>query len=236
MTKCEIKYHPDCIHDVVFNDADNEQRLKMIFRGFRTRNLFLSGTNGVGKTLIADLIVKYLAQSSPLLHLDNSIETLMSKADLFNYLQNALQCARITGANKNDRLIVVFNELDKYPKSLDKLWAVMDRMVDDLLVIITTNSPMKFENAIRSRCAKFNFTRITPSDFLERAQYILTQENIRLSNSTVLYYLTSRTSSISDVRDYLGVLDELIFLNQNNMPMPNVPLNSTERPTLTLAK
>ena len=95
MTKCEIKYHPDCIHDVVFNDANNEQRLKMIFRGFRTRNLFLSGTNGVGKTLIADLIVKYLAQSSPLLHLDNSIETLMSKADLFNYLQNALQCARI---------------------------------------------------------------------------------------------------------------------------------------------
>jgi Holliday junction resolvasome RuvABC ATP-dependent DNA helicase subunit len=60
MTKCEIKYAPKHINDVVFNNPENERRLKMIFQGFKTRHLFLSGTNGVGKTMIADLVVHHL--------------------------------------------------------------------------------------------------------------------------------------------------------------------------------
>ena len=223
MTKCEIKYAPQSINEVVFNIADNERRLKMIFQGFKTRHLFFSGTNGVGKTLITDLVVNHLTSHCPSLLIDESIEKVMAQDDLYIYFLNALHFAKLAGANDDDRLVIVFHELDKYEKSLDKLWTVMDRMKDELLIIITTNNPMKLENAVRSRCAKFNFTRFTPADFLARAQFILRQENIHLPNSHVLHYLKSMTVVTSDVRDYLDVLDDLIYSSQNNLPLPLVP-------------
>lgn len=223
MTNCEIKYEPKHINDVVFNNPENERRLKMIFQGFKTRHLFLSGTNGVGKTLITDLVVEYMTSHCPSLLIKDPIEIVMSHNDLYIYFLNAIHFAKLAGANEGDRIVIVFHELDTYEKSLDKLWTVMDRMKDELLVIITTNKPMKFENAIRSRCAKYNFTRITPSDFLNRAQLILSEEKIILPDHVVLHYLTAMTVKTSDMRDYYEVLDELIFMSQNNMPLPAVP-------------
>ncbi len=236
MTKCEIKYAPASINDVVFNNAENERRLKMIFQGFKTRHLFLSGTNGVGKTMISDLVVSHLTNHCPTLLINEPITKVMAQDDLYIYFLNALHLAKLAGANGDDRLVIVFHELDKYTGSLDKLWTVMDRMKDELLVIITTNYPMKFENAVRSRCAKFNFTRITATDFLARAQYILKQENIHLPNSHVLHYLTSMSVATSDVRDYLDVLDDLIYSSQNNLPLPVVPVSQPKQPALSIAQ
>jgi DNA polymerase III delta prime subunit len=138
----------------------------------------------------------------------------------------------LTGAVKDDRVVIVFHELDKYEKSLDKLWMVMDRLKDELLVIITTNYPMKFENAIRSRCAKFNFTRITPDDFHSRAQEILREEDLILPDADVLHYLKTMTISTSDMRDYYEVLDELLFMSRHQMSLPAIPT----LPLLTIAK
>jgi replication-associated recombination protein RarA len=198
--------------------------------------LFFSGTNGVGKTLITDLIVNHLTIHCPSLLVVDSIEKVMTQDDLYIYFLNALQLAKLAGAKNGDRLVIVFHELDKYEKSLDKLWTVMDRMKDELLVIITTNYPMKFENAVRSRCAKFNFTRITPAEFLARAQFILKQENIHLPDSHVLHYMKTMSITTSDVRDYLDVLDDLIYSSQNNLPLPAVPTPQPVQPVLTVAK
>ena len=239
MTKCEIKYAPQSINDVVFNNAENERRLKMIFQGYKTRHLFFSGTNGVGKTLITDLVVNHLTSHCPTLLLDDPIEKVMAQNDLYIYFLKSLHLAKLAGANGDDRLVIAFHELDKYTGSLNKLWTVMDRMKDELLVIITTNNPLKLENAVRSRCAKFNFTRITPTDFLLRAQFILAQENVHLPNSHVLHYLTTMSVVTSDVRDYLDVLDDLIFSSLNNLPFSSVPVQQPVQPmqpALTVAK
>jgi replication-associated recombination protein RarA len=236
MTKCEIKYAPKQINDVVFNNPENERRLKIIFQGFKTRHLFLSGTNGVGKTMIADLVVHHLTNHCPCLLIEDSIEKIMAQDDLYIYFLNAIHFAKLAGATNGDRLVIVFHELDSYTKPLDKLWTVMDRMKDELLVIITTNNPMKFANAVRSRCAKYNFTRITPEDFVCRAQCILKQENIDLPDAHVLHYLKTMSVTTSDVRDYLDVLDDLIYSSQNNLPLPAIPVSQPKQPTLSVAK
>jgi len=239
MTKCEVKYAPKHINDVVFNNAYTEQQLKMIFQGFKTDNLFLSGINGTGKTLISSLIVEHLTSHCPTLLISDPIEKVMVQQDIYAYFLNAHHLACLAGAANDDRVVIVFHELDKYTGSLDKLWTAMDRLKDHLLVIITTNDPMKFQNAVRSRCDKFNFTRITPSDFLSRAQYILTQEHVNLPDADVLHYLKSMTVTTSDVRDYCRVLDKLIFMSQNNLPLPAVPAVPAPQPVqpvLTVAK
>lgn len=242
MTTCEVKYEPKHINDVVFNNGENERRMKMIFHGFKTRHLFLSGQNGTGKTLITDLVVKHFTSHCPALLILDPIETVMAESDLYCYFLNAMHLAELAGAVDGDRLVVVFHELDTYKKSLDKLWTVMDRLKDKLLVIITTNKPMEFENAVRSRCAKYNFTRITPDDFLARAQFILKQENVHLPDAHVLHYLKTKTVATSDVRDYLEVLDDLIFSTQKNLPLGAVPVTqpapqpAPAKPALTISK
>lgn len=236
MTKCEIKYVPKNINDVVFNNAENERRIKMIFQGFKTRHLFLSGTNGVGKTMIADLVVHHLTNHCSCLLIADTIEQVMAQDDIYTYFLNAFHLAKLAGAAIDDRLVIVFHELDSYTKPLDKLWTVMDRMKDELLVIITTNNPMKFANAVRSRCAKYNFIRITPEDFVSRAQYILNQENIHLPDLHVLHYLKTMSITTSDVRDYLDVLDDLIYSSQNKLPLPAIPVSQPKQPTLSVVK
>lgn len=236
MITCEVKYAPTHINDVVLNNAFNEQQLKLIFQGFRTRHLFLSGTNGNGKSTLANLIAHELTKHCPYLLLNDPIDTVMSQADLYTYFSMVKNTAGMYGASSNDRVVIVFNELDKYSGSLDKLWTAMDRLKDELLVIITTNNPMKLENAIRSRCDKYNFTRITPDEFLSRAQYILTQENLILPDASVLHYLNTMTIKTSDVRDYMSVLDKLIFMNLHNMPLAAVPAPQLMQPVLTVIK
>jgi replication-associated recombination protein RarA len=223
MTTCEIKYAPQHINDMVFNNAVYEQQLRMIFRGFKTRHLFLSGTNGNGKSTIAELVSEELTKHCPALLMNDSIEKLMAQKDLNDYFMLVRQTALLMGASNDDRVVIVLNELDKFTGSLDRLWTAMDRLKSELLVIITTNYPMKFENAIRSRCEKFHFTRITPAEFLNRAQFILKQEQLILPDADVLHYLTDFTVKTSDVRDYMSVLDRLIFMRQNNIPLPDVP-------------
>lgn len=223
MTTCEVKYAPKNINDVVFNNAVDERKLKMTFQGFKTRHLFLSGTNGNGKSTIAKLISEELTKHCPALLMNDSIQKLMAKNDMYDYFMLVRQTALLTGASNDDRVVIVLNELDKFTGSLDRLWTTMDRLTNELLVIITTNYPMKFENAIRSRCEKYHFTRITPAEFLNRAQYILTQEQLILPDADVLHYLSYMTVKTSDVRDYMSVLDQLIFMNRNNMPLPPVP-------------
>lgn len=239
MTSCELKYEPKSINDVVFNNPHYENKIKLIFQGFKTRHLFFSGSNGSGKTTLANLIAHNLTNHCPYLNLNESIETIMDQDDLYAYFMRIYNTARFSGSVEGDRIVVIFNELDKFKGSLDRLWTVMDRMKDELLIIITTNAPLIFENAIRSRCEKFNFTRITPEQFLARAQYILRQEQLILPDSHVLHYLNSMTIKTSDVRDYLSVLDQLIFMHQNGVALPATPYSNikpTIRPSLSVIK
>ena len=240
MTSLEIKYEPSRIEDVVFNNKFDEQKINMIFKGHKTRHLLLCGANGTGKTTIANLIAEKLTNHCPNLLIEDSIEDIMSQHDLFSYFSRAHTLATLTGAKNDDRLVIIFNELDKYTGSLDRLWTVMDRMKDRLLIIITTNHPMKFEQAMRSRCEKYNFTRITPEDFLSRAQLILKNENIHLPDSDVLNFLTSRTVTTSDVRDYLAALDLILFMLKHNIELPSPPTHqnssNSNKPNLCIVK
>lgn len=223
MTNCMTKYAPQSIDDVVFNNAYNEQSLKLIFQGMRCKHLFLCGTNGNGKTTIATLVAEELTKHCPQLLMTDSIEQVMAQKDIEAFFMRVHTIAILSGARSGDRAVIVFNELDQYEGSLARLWTAMDNLENELLVIITTNHPMKFENAVRSRCKKYNFTRIMPRDFLSRAQVILTSEGVTLTDAQVLHYLKSMTVTTSDVRDYMSVLDELIFMSRNSMPLPLIP-------------
>jgi DNA polymerase-3 subunit gamma/tau len=220
MITSEVKYAPQTINDVVFNNEHYKDKINLIFKGFKCRHLMLSGTNGNGKTTIANLIASEITKHCDMLLVNDSIETVMAQADIKQFFLRVKTFATLSGANASDRVVIVFHELDNYKGSLDKFWIAMDELKEDLLVIITTDHPMLFASAVRSRCDKFDFTRIKPEEFLERAQFILKSESIHVSDSDLLDHIKRHTPKTSDVRDYLSVLDALIFKHQNNIPLP----------------
>jgi DNA polymerase III subunit gamma/tau len=225
----EIKYAPQTINDVVFNDSDTEFFMKSIVSGqYPCHNLMLYGTNGNGKSTIANLVAKALTGNSGLL-IQDTIEQFLDRVDLTTYLSNTIQCY---GDVQRHRCVVVFHELDKYSKSLSRLWTVMDDHKHQLMVIFTTNDPLKFENAVRSRCDKYEFTQISPKDFAPRAQHILQQEGVVMTLAEVTKNLEKYTGSNRDVRDYLRTIDKMLALKAAGLLKATSP--NTARPQLVV--
>lgn len=226
---CEVKYAPASINDVVFTNAWTESSIKAIAKGLPVSGLLLSGSNGNGKTTIANVIANELTKHCPTLHMNDSIEKFLGYEDTRQVVLNVTTfCRTGCGATAKDRVVVIFNELDKFKGRLDKLWLAMDVLKEDLLVIITTNEPMNIPLSLRSRCDKYDFRRVTPAEFLSRAQFILKAEGVTLPDADTLFYLTSMTVKVSDVRDYLRVLDKLIYMTQNAIALPPVIVASTQ--------
>lgn len=231
--RTEIKHAPQTINEVVFNDPNTEVFMKMIVSGdYSCDNLMLYGSNGNGKSTIANLVAKALTDGTGLL-IQDTIEQFLGRDDLGIYLSNTIQCF---GDGQRQRCVVVFHELDKYTKSLSRLWTLMDDHKDQLMVIFTTNDPMKFENAVRSRCDKYEFTQISPNEFAPRAQHILQQEGVVMTLEEVTKNLEKYTGSNRDVRDYLRTIDKMLALKaagylkslaQPNPPRPQLVVVST---------
>lgn len=220
---CEVKYAPASINDVVFTNAWTESSIKAIASGMPVSGLLLSGSNGNGKTTIANLIANELTKHCPALHWNDSIEKFLGYEDIRQTVfGNATYYRAGCGATAQDRVVVIFNELDKFKGRLDRLWLAMDALKNDLLVIITTNEPMSIPLPLRSRCDKHDFRRVTPAEFLSRAQFILKAEGVTLPDADTLHYLSAMTSKVSDVRDYMRVLDKLIFMTHKGFALPPV--------------
>jgi replication-associated recombination protein RarA len=214
LVRTATKYAPASIDEVVFNNKDTEYFLKGMTTGkYSCENLILYGSNGTGKSTIANLMATAITGGSGLL-INDSIDKFLARKDLTNFLNNTVL---LYGDHKHKRCVVVFHELDKYTKSLYQLWNVMDEHKDSLSVIITTNDLMKIENAVQSRCDRYKFTQITPLEFATRAQKILQHEGVEMSLDEVDKYLEEHTTHNRDVRDYLRVLDKIIAMKNDGI-------------------
>jgi replication-associated recombination protein RarA len=203
----------------------------IIAKKFKPLHLMLYGTSGNGKTSIANIIARELTQDSGL-WLKHSIQEFLAIEDLHDFLERN---QRAYGASASDRCVIVFHELDKYKRDLSKLWTAMDEREDMLMVIFTTNNPTDFETPILSRCTKYEFTKIEPSVFAHRAQSILSQEGVSLSLNDVTQYLTKYTGHAADVRTYMQVIDQMLFLHSVGL-LPALQKQPFKPVTLTIAK
>lgn len=220
-TNLEAKYKPQSLDDVVFNDRDTEVFLKAIeAKKLHTRGLLFYGPTGTGKTLCADLIAKALTGNGGLL-LTHPIAEFLAIKELKNYLarhQMAYSCEEM------ERCVIIFNEIDKYDKSLAPLWTAMDDCSERLLVIATTNNAAKLERPFLSRVGKYEFKRITAEGYAPRAQQILEAEGLSLSAQDVTDYLNLYTSSVSAVSEFMQTMEKMLFMHAHGSlpPLPSV--------------
>jgi len=213
--KVAIKYAPASLGEIVYPNIAIERRIAGYASGALENNILLHGSNGTGKTSIANLLP--YAISGPDAQVENKdYDKVLDQKDIKAYLQSACKTSMLCGSGK---FFLVFNEFDNAKTNVSKLWTAMDDCADSLMVIITTNEPMKVHKSIRSRCDLIEMPPLKASAVLARAQQILIAEGLVLPNAQVLHYLKTR-EHWGDWRKYMALLDELLFLNSQGMPMP----------------
>lgn len=214
--KCEIKYAPQNLDEVLYPSVAVERRIKAYANKELEGHVLLHGPNGTSKTTIANLL-PYAIDGENAIVENKHFDEILGQKNLKDYLHNACVTGRF--AYGSSKFYMVFHEFDNNSSKLDKLWTAMDNLGDMLMVIITTNEPMNIHKSVRSRCDLINFPAVTAKGFLPRAQQILASEGLMLPDYQVLYHL-EQWEQFGDLRKYLRCLDELLFLKNSGLPIP----------------
>jgi len=214
--KCEIKYAPNQLDEVIYPNVGVERRIN----GYATKQLeghiILHGPNGTGKTSLANLLVKVIGNQHPEIERKDADE-LLAQPDLKKYLKQAAAYAAMTTSEK---FFLILNEFDYSKKNLNKFWTALDACGSGVMAIITTNQPMDVHPSVRSRCDVIEMPGVCAEAALQRIQYCLSMEGVNLPDAQVLHYLKLQEQFL-DLRRYFRLADQIIYLIKNNLPMPS---------------
>ena len=223
--KTAIKYAPKNLGEVIYPNPAVKIRIQAYMSGQLQGNILLWGPNGTGKTTVADLLPSYISGANAFVETE-SFDDILKKEDLRAYIANSCSIASFS----NSKYFMVFHEFDNAKANLSKFWTVIDEYADQLMLIVTSNDPMKIHKSLRSRCDEIAFPALTARQVLPRALKILAAEGVNLPDNQVLHYLT-QIEHFGDLRKYFAKLDEIIHLSKTGGTFPaapNVILNSNK--------
>ena len=213
--KCEIKYAPTNLNEVIYPSVAVERRIKGIATGQLEGHVMLYGPNGTGKTTVAKLLIQAIGGADARVE-DLDSEELLAKPKLREYLKNEAGIARLTTSGK---FFLLLNEFDNAKKGVNKLWTALDACGDSVVSVITTNEPMDVHRSVRDRCTVIEMPGIPAIAALPRVQYALQSEGVHLPDRQVLHYLKPQEQWRS-LRKYMRVADELLYLHKSGLPFP----------------
>lgn len=214
--KCEIKYAPQNLDEVIYPNASIERRIKGYAKQGIQGHVMLHGPNGTGKTTVAKLLINAIAGADAAID-DHTPDELLGKTDLRSYI---LSCAGLGRMSVGGKYFFLLNEFDNAKKNLSKFWTALDDCGEYVMAIITTNHPMTIDGSIRSRFDMIEMAGVTAAAALPRVQQVLKAEGLSLPNQQVLEYLKGK-EHFHDLRKYFKVADELLYLYKDNSPFPS---------------
>ena len=205
----EIKYRPLTLDDYVFPNNDVKDVATSYGTGKITRPLILCGTNGGGKSLLAELIPKAIEGFTPWVKRVRSCD-LNSNKEIYSQFTRNKQFDMLFTVNDQRFNYIIIEEVNFDPKSSDAFRVVLDdyRGVD--LTIMTSNEVNKIDVGIRSRCEILVVPPCEPHVFLSRAKMIITAEGYSIEDQVLLSALEAVYEVKADNRLYYQKLDEML--------------------------
>lgn len=205
------KYAPQTFSDIVFASDKTKAHLDLYVQGRKASHLILWGTNGVGKTSIAELLPKAIEKKDDVaVHRIESIDIKTNISRVIETMKNCQSLAKLNG----HRYYAIVEELDFDHKNCSQFSTHIERIQADSMVIICTNQPMAISRAILSRCTAIEIAPATPQDFLARAKYILDQEGFGKLPDDILLQLLQEEEQHKDNRKYLDKLATLVAMTK----------------------
>ena len=213
--KCEIKYAPNNLDEVIYPNIVVERTINGYASGRLEGHVMLYGPNGTGKTTLANLLIKAIGGEDAIFE-TKECDELMSIKDLKHYLFRAGNIASMTSSKKH---FLLFDEFDNFSKGAHKLWMALDYCGDTVMAVFTTNKPMDIDRSIRSRADLIEFPAVSAAAALPRIQHALQGEGVFLSNVQVLHYL-KQVEEHKDIRKYMREADKIILAVQDGLELP----------------
>ena len=172
------KYRPRTLSDFIGQDKVKKQVSHLMARsGWDRDALWVQGPSGVGKTSLAWIIARQVAQELFIIELDGD----KCKVETVRELENTLMLS----APDSWRVVIV-NEAHAMTNRAVQAWlTLLERLPKHSLVIFTTTEPLQedlfgqFSGPFGSRCKVFTFTNQGLAQaFALRAREIAQTENL----------------------------------------------------------
>lgn len=227
--KCEIKYAPATLNEAIYPNDAVRKRIGAYAAGHLEGNIILHGSNGTGKSTIARLLPDAIVGGQATIENDD-FDELLSRKDLKDHLQRICMANKFGGQGK---IFLVFEEFDNAKITPNKLWTAMDKCAAELQVIISTNHLHKVHRSVRDRCDCIEIGKSCASQVLARAQHILTNEGLALSDKYVLGHL-HKADWCGSIRAYMRLIDELLACQAMGLPLPSVNTGKNQQPNFTV--
>ncbi|MBI2609446.1 MAG: DNA polymerase III subunit gamma/tau [Deltaproteobacteria bacterium] len=181
-----------------------------------------TGPRGVGKTSIARIFAKKIREkdiSSPehIKTLENDIDILEidgashTGVDAIRDLRETVSYRPTIGKYK----IYIIDEVHMLSTSaFNALLKTLEEPPSHVVFIFATTEPHKLPYTILSRCQRFDFKRITPSDMAPYLESVCKKETIHISQKNILKLCQVADGSL---RDALSILDQIIAYGGQNI-------------------
>ncbi len=219
------KYRSQAFDDVIGQEAIS-QTLKNAIKKDRVAHAYLfTGTRGVGKTTMARILAKSLnchksdgptaepcckcescvnintGEDMDVIEIDGASNN--SVDDIRELRENAIY----TPARSRFKIYIIDEVHMLSNSAFNALLKTLEEPPEHVKFIFATTEPNKVISTIQSRCQRFDFNNISPTDIAEQLKTILKKEKIKFKNDIILPLAKMANGSM---RDGLSLLDRLI--------------------------
>lgn len=215
------KWRPKTFSDVIGQSHITETLQKQVAEGRTSHAYLFTGTRGTGKTTCAKILAKAVNCEQPVngdpccqcpscLGIENG--SFLDVLELDAASNNGVDQVRAlrdeavySPANVKKRVYIVDEVHMLSTPAFNALLKILEEPPEHLMFILATTELHKVPATILSRCQRFSFKRITPSDVAKRLAYVAGQEHIDLTPDGA--EILSRLAD-GALRDGLSLLDQ----------------------------
>lgn len=193
-------------NDVVYESPELKQRVANLFGPVEPRPTLFWGKAGTGKTTLCNLLAAHLVGPG---HASNikmiNVPLYPTKAALCDQIMNFRGFGKF---NKLGKAIVVLEELDgAEPKAQLALKVLLEDQSEHQFFLATTNSLSNINEHLADRFTKLHMKRSEPIQWIRRAQSVLQNEGVQITDEICLKLLEGHAHGESG-RVVMGLLDE----------------------------
>ena len=227
------KYRPKELKEVVGQNEIKKILASSVKNGTITHAYLFSGPRGTGKTTMAKILAKMVNCLDPV---DGNA---CNKCDSCVNLLNSSDVIEIDAASNNGvdeirdlrekaNLVPSFAKYKVYiidevhmltTQAFNALLKTLEEPPKHVIFILATTEYYKIPLTITSRCQKFQFTKISVDEIVNRLKKIADLEKIRITDEALL-----EIAKISDggMRDSINFLDQLRSFTNNKITIDDV--------------
>lgn len=203
------KYAPKALNEMVLEQSVKSTLDSYVLGGNKTP-LILHGTNGLGKTSVAELLPSAMENGQKIKLLNSPTDTFEKVNDVIAFFGNKFALS-LTSFSGGTREYFVLDEVNFNKNVALEFRKYIEEYEDVVQFIFTTNSYMQLDKGIRDRCIDIQFKTATPQDWLPRVQKILQAEGVKISDATALNLITTQLASDPSNRQLLNKVEALVW-------------------------